>query len=560
MAKYPAHSASREPSETPWAGTRRSFGRVLKEVGRFFHREDPRRISLFDRSTLFFAVVVSGWFAVAYLLSGSTPGLSWDERPGWLGWYDQGQYMKSTTDLANGLFKPEVYWIGYPILAVPFYHLMPRHPYFIPDLVLVLFMVGSFYACCRHEMSRAEAWILIGVFIFFEPILRDQSLIIPWNTLPTYAAIYLSTYLLVFARAGWTGFAVSALAIGGALMARPNEIVSMGPLFLGAVLAWRDARKWWAIAFLGVVLASVGIFMVAVNFHFYGKISSPYMRGESTKFSHTNLGWKLYQLLCDGAFLTGDSPLPQGTRATQILERFPFFLLLVPGIVYLLRARGMRAWGLLLAMACSVGFYLTYNLVDNPAYFWSYGSYHYFWWIIPWLAFLSYISLRRAPFVLPRAVYFTALLAPVLIYAFIGFKAVEVAATDTPAATLAIATAYRDQAFTVKLTSMADAGTIEDVRMKFLKPPGYFGSTIDSAFKMSVAFNGRPQRYPRDYIASQEGFGAFDFSFLAHGLRVKKGDMLTLTFDQTPEPVVQRASLLDIRFAPGRALARYFTP
>jgi hypothetical protein len=96
------------------------------------------------------------------------------------------------------------------------------------------------------------------------------------------------------------------------------------------------------------------------------------------------------------------------------------------------------------------------------------------------------------------------------------------------------------------------------VRLQFIAPPSYFGSAFDSSNKVSVTINGAPQDYPADYCMSQDG-RAYDFSFLARGLRLKEGDQMTILFTQTTEPVLARASLLKVQFSPGRAVARLFT-
>jgi hypothetical protein len=80
--------------------------------------------------------------------------------------------------------------LGYPILGVPFYWLLPRHAYLIPNLAMVVAMVGIFYAACRHYMGRLEGLALVCVFIWFDSFLRDECLVIPWNTMPAYARFF----------------------------------------------------------------------------------------------------------------------------------------------------------------------------------------------------------------------------------------------------------------------------------------------------------------------------------------------------------------------------------
>ncbi len=518
-------------------------------------REDPAQISLFDRTTLFLMVVTCFWYFVAYLCNDSIPDVTADGRPGWCAWWDQGEYYKATAALAHGELQPSPYWIGYPLFGVPFYWLMPRHSYFVPNLIMVLGMVCSFFASCRHFMGRLEAWALVVILFFADPVMRDGCLIVPWNTLPAYAALYLSVYLLLIRRGMPAQYALCAFFIGMAVLSRPTEVIPLSVLYLLAVLGlmtWR--RRAWALAFFGLSGAGGALFICWLNIHFYGHWNSPYMASEKTKFSMANYGLKVYQLLCDGTFLTGHAAesggVTDGVPTAQILERFPFFLFLLPGAIYLVKARGAKALGLLLAIVSTVAFYLTYNPVNNPPYFWIYCSYHYIWWIIPWLGFLSYLSFRQAFFVLPRGWYLTALLAPVFFFFLISFKTVAVASSDAAGDRLPFTTAYTGQSYTVNLVAPMEM-RVMDLHFVFETPPSYQGTAADSAAKVLVTVNGERKVSMVDYMMSQDG-DAFDFCFLPHDLRLKPGDPLTVVFNETREPKLIRASLLDVVFRLGR--------
>jgi len=409
-------------------------------------------------------------------------------------------------------------------------------------------------------MGRLEAWLLIGFFIFFEPVLRDHCLIVPWNTLPAYAAIYLSIYFLLIARPSLWQFAMCALAGGIAIFSRPNEIIALAAIYGFALLNVNGKSRLWAFIFFAATLVTVGLVTISLNFYFYGRPTSPYMHGESQKFSISNYGVKLYQLFCDGAFLTGNAGLPRGTRTTQILERFPYFLLLLPGAVYLVRSRGPIIYGVFLAIILSVGFYLTYNMVNSPTYFWSYGSYHYFWWIIPWLGFFSYLTFRQALFKFSRPTFLILLLSPIFLYAIVGFKAIAAAQTDGKDPQLAASTDYKDSTYTVNLTALSEVKNLEDIRLQFTVPPSYWGSTSDIVSKVKIAINDAGQGEDgSDFCTSQQG-NSYDFSFLAKGLHLNKGDHIHIEFAKTAPPQLERASLLQVKFAPGAGLARFLTP
>jgi len=522
-------------------------------------QEQPGQISLWDSSTRWFLFVAGCWFVFFYVICSDSPSFGPKGAPGWLVWHDQGVYLQEAVDLSRGALTHAEYWLGYPLLAVPFCGLLPRHAFLIPDLLLVLIMAGAFFCSCRSCMSRLEAWVLVALFIFFEPILRDKSLIIPWNTLPAYAAIYLCIYLLIISPFSWTGLLTSVGACFVALLARPTEVLPLGAIFALALTGWHFRERCWAATLFLVTVAAAAALLVGANLYMYAKVSSPYMQGEGTKFSFSYPALKLYQLFCDGTFLTGRSAFPNADlQVRQIFQRFPYFLLALPGVLYLKSTRGWAALGIPAAIASSVLFYLLYDPANSPAYFWGYGSHHYIWWIIPWLGFLSYLSLRRAPFVLPRQFYVAALVAPVILFAFVGFEAREVASSDANPG-ISVSSHYQNQVFTITMTADADLGTVEDARVLFSKPPPYHGSAVDSESQVHVLVNGRSWSLPQDFMLSQQQEGPYDVAFLEHGLSLKKGDTLTLMFNAPTAPVLQRFSLLDVHFAPGVALGRLFS-
>lgn len=534
------------------------LGWTWKKLASWLCREDPQRIRFFDWSGCLLLLVTGVWYLHTYWRGGLTPDVNPLTPEGWWGWCDQGQYYKSTIELAHGQLKPNVYWLGYPLLGVPFYWLMPRHPYLIPNLAFVLIMVGAFFAACRHLMGRVEAWILVGFFIFSDELFRDICLIVPWNTMPAYATIYLATYLLLFRRPSMGSFALCAFMAGIALFARPTEIMPIALIYSFGLFNLDGRRRLFALAFFGIALGMVAFATFSLNLYFYRRLSSPYMESLGTEFSAINFGPKIYQFFCDGAFLTGNAAYPRGSRTTQILERFPYFLLLLPGAIYLVRTRGYAPCGLLLAIIFTVAFYLSYNWDTSMALFWTYSCYHYIWWIMPWLAFVTYLSFRGAPFALSRFLYLAALAAPVLLYLVVGFKAVEVAASDNRENPVTLTTHYQDQVYTVDITSASYAGCIQDVRLQFVKSTSYWATEVATLLKVKLTVNGIEQRVPKDYAMSQDG-QAYDFSFLVRNLNLREGDHVMIRFAQTNELTLTRASYRQIQFAPGNGVARFFT-
>ena len=89
-----------------------------------------------------FYIVAAVWYTLVYLYSPNTPKIGGNDPSGYLGWADQTLYLNAARDLSHGELTPNKYFIGYSLIAAPFYPLLPRHAFFIPDLLLVLIMAG----------------------------------------------------------------------------------------------------------------------------------------------------------------------------------------------------------------------------------------------------------------------------------------------------------------------------------------------------------------------------------------------------------------------------------
>lgn len=520
-------------------------------------RGDHRPFS-FDMLGVLFVTVV--WYLSSYFLNDATPSIGPHGNAGWLVWWDQGQYLKTTSDLAHGQLKPSVYWLGYPALGVPFYWLLPRHPYLIPNLAMVVVMVWAFYAACRLYLGRLESVVLVYIFVWLDSFMRDECLVIPWNTLPAYAAFFLCIYLLILkpGPGRLVDFAVCAVMCGIAMFARPTESGALGIIYLFGLLKLRNYKE---VAWAAVSYGAVGLFVagltIGLNHYFYHAATSPYMMGERAKTSFANYGLKLYQFVFDSEFLTGNGAMPQNTRTQSLLGRYPEFLAVIPGLLFLLRDRGPIAWGFILGMAAALGFYLTYNPFNNPPYAWSYGQWHYIAWMLPWLGFASYLGVRQGFFHLPRGQFFVALLLPLFLACVIGFKAVPLASAMAQSGDkLQLQTTSGAGVYAVNLAVLADC-QVDDIRLSFRRPPAFDGTDVSNLPLVSITLNSVPLLDMVDRSVSQDG-DIFHFSFLAHGLSLHGGDKIAIQFRVRDAPEVESAQLVGIGYAPLQAIRDYF--
>jgi hypothetical protein len=512
------------------------------------------QVRVFSRDAWLILGITLIWYAIAYALNDS-PSWHAGGNAGWLTWWDQGHYHQAAGELARGELRANPYWIGYPAIGAMFYHLLPRHPFLLPDLAMVLAIVGVFYAAARLYLSRFEAVLMVYVFIWLDSLVRDECLVVPWNTLPAYTAFFVSIYLLVLRprTPRVSDFVLCAGLIGVATLARPTEIVALGLVFVPGLIrlgGWRERAV--ALGCLAGILIAVGTTLVLVNEHLYHALKSPYIAGESEKMNGANYGLKAYQFLADSLFLTGDGALPVGTRPPSLLSRYPEFLFVLPGLLFLLRERGWAASGAVLAAGFTVGFYLLYVPFDNPPYAWSYGQWHYVGWMLPWLGLATYLTFRQAFRALPWRLFLVALGLPLAATLVVGFVAVpEGWAAPGEGTGLSLTTNFTDGIYTVKLRALASCRA-DDLRLTFLRPPPFYGTEVSTVHVVHVFVNEKPERDMTDCMTSQEN-ATYHFSFLAHNLVLRAGDEIEIRFQVREAPELARAELETIRFAPLQA-------
>ena len=84
-----------------------------------------------------FLVLVAGFYFYVWATCGGNPMRG---DPGWNGWWDQSNYLKSATALAHGNLQPSQHWypLGYALLGAPFVYVTPVEPFLIPNLALLL--------------------------------------------------------------------------------------------------------------------------------------------------------------------------------------------------------------------------------------------------------------------------------------------------------------------------------------------------------------------------------------------------------------------------------------
>lgn len=250
-------------------------------------------------------------YLIVYLNHPALPTKSSPQPNGWWGWFDQGEYYKTTLNLATGELKPSTYWYGYPILGALFYRILPLHPFLIPNLAIFCVILTAFYRASRSFLGEIESGVVSVLIIAATPFLLRDVLVTPWNTIPIHGCFCLMATWIVFEKISLRKLMLSALFVGYGLYCRPSDAFFLALLYGIGVLClpiWRD--RIISIFAIGLSCAFFLSATLLVNLHLFGTWLPPYINlVKAVGFDWTNLGFKIYQLFIDGSVLTGNAAL-----------------------------------------------------------------------------------------------------------------------------------------------------------------------------------------------------------------------------------------------------------
>ena len=144
--------------------------------------------------SLLLMLITSLVYTLAYLGNPYLPGNT--SPDGWLGFFDQSKYQEATAAIANwNLNKSNLHYpIGYSLLASPFFLIAPKHAFFIINLISVLVIYLFIYKILIKQVNRKIALIFLSAFVLFHQFTLSFSFVVPWNTIPTAALLYIAIY------------------------------------------------------------------------------------------------------------------------------------------------------------------------------------------------------------------------------------------------------------------------------------------------------------------------------------------------------------------------------
>jgi len=335
--------------------------------------------------------VIALVYLVAYWNYDALPGASAQYPLGWWGWWDQGQYWKCAAGLAHGSLTVETYWypIGYSVLGALFYSLTPQHAFLIPDLLLVLGITALFYQIARRFITALETILLMAVFIVCYHGLLADTLVVPWNTLPTHFLSYAVILLVGLGSPRKHLVLIAAFCVGLMYLCRPGDAFCLALLVGVAVLrlpSWPE--RFW-VGFVSVaIVGAFAAFVMFLNKWIFGSWTTTY------EMAVASIGFGGYPILQKAFWLAADNHPVFNEAGATLFSHFPWLPLSLPGIVFLLRHRfsDIIGWSLSIGATCAI--YFEFNDFW-PSNLFRYLLVHYLVWTLPLLLLIAYIGLRE---------------------------------------------------------------------------------------------------------------------------------------------------------------------
>jgi hypothetical protein len=313
------------------------------------------------------------------------------ERDGWWTWFDQFTYWQAAAELTQYRLTAERYYypLGYPLLGALGWKLTPAHPFFWPNLALVVATAWVSWKLWRLWLSRVGSLVVAAVFVCLHTSLLSLTLVVPWNTIPTQFTLLMGIWLLMTQNGGRTvGWLAGLAAV--TYVVRPGDAVCFAPMLVWSVLrlpTWRQRFMCGlsGVGLLAVTIVAVGLVNLAVFDSWHSRYEQVSM--EAVGFFSFPAVMQWFWLLVDGKVFFGE-------ESTALLLRYPWLLLAIPGMVWWVRQGGMSTVAALMTVTMSWVMYGSYNDFV-PSGLFRYSLIHYLTWSFPLLFGVAVAGLWR---------------------------------------------------------------------------------------------------------------------------------------------------------------------
>lgn len=297
---------------------------------------------------------------------------------GWWTWTDQQRYWREADAIARGALGRDTYFypVGYSALGALFVRWLPAHAFLVPDLLLVLAASAAWWRIARRWLGAVETAAVAALFVVFHRAVLADTVVVPWNTIATQAALLAGVAAALEPRGARTVQTLALLAAATYLV-RPIDAVAFGPLLAFAVLRVDPWRRRIASAAAGLAIVGVAVAgVVALNLAVFGQARTPYemASAQTVGFFGYPVSWKFFWLFADLRPFFGEAE-------AGLVWRFPWLWLALPGAVWLVRRERVAGVAVLAAVATSVLLYVNYNdLLPSDLYRFNLIHYLVWWW------------------------------------------------------------------------------------------------------------------------------------------------------------------------------------
>ncbi len=373
----------------------------------------PRRRHLIDIAGLLTLMAIAALqFLLAYRRHPQHPHIGGDI--GWWGWFDQERYWSATLAWSRLDLDPaqHFYLPGYSMLGAPFVGLASVHAFAFVNLTCLLASLLLFTAIAGRLGRQIPHARLLGALVFtsvtcFSPLVLD-SWVVPWTTSGatplTYACLLAAIRFIETPRravfAFWAGLAAGAVAAF-----RPTDVIPLmaacaSCMGLASFRRTPGSRAFFTAlvcgsAGAGFALASVATVYVLVN----GLHQNAYLAGSSM----IGFEWRMIPMRWVTLFL---DPRPLFSDGQGMIEVFPWMAAGFAGAAALLLTPSARRDQIahatvILAMTLHIFLYLAYRDLHPDGLF-RFRNYHYFKWIMPFVALYGILFLHSVIFAYGR--------------------------------------------------------------------------------------------------------------------------------------------------------------
>jgi hypothetical protein len=349
------------------------------------------------------ALIGAGWLMLYQAHPAAPSPLGTPPGDGWWGWFDQGQYLKITSQFAAGdWFNPDKY---YP----PLYPAIPAaigkalgstEAYMLTDLALCLTFFGGLFLNFRAYLNPLIA--LGGVILMYGiTSITYEQWVIPWTTNLSSAILIAISLLLSWeyhctrSRQLWMNWRASAALWLTAMMiwVRPFEIIPAALLSIGLLALqtrntlfsdqpqtasptpFQKAQRLLPIIVApGIAFASTVALYVLYNLRTFGSWEPSYSKTiNSMGFSPWDLSFKFISLATDSSVY--------GIDDGHLSHALPLFIPLAVLSVISLFLLAFPQKILVFAALTSFVSYLSFNDLAPTGLF-TFNNIHYFTWSI----------------------------------------------------------------------------------------------------------------------------------------------------------------------------------